>query len=225
MNLSILHLCLVTHIGKTPLPQYTNFLKKAISGGVTCIQLREKTRDYNELYVVAKTLQKFLRPLKIPLIINDHIEIAKAVDADGVHLGQNDLSPYLARKILGPDKIIGWSVESLTDVVKANNIDAIDYIGASAIFPSKSKPNCKMIWGLEGLSKIVNITGHPIMAIGGINKNNIGSVINRGASGAAVIGAIHDYPDALEAAKDLSLAIKICMEDRDSATQNKVSLS
>lgn len=203
-----LKLCLVTNMQATPLPLYKNFLLKAIEGGVTLVQLREKSKNLAQIKQTAVELKEILAPYKIPLIINDHVAIAKEVDADGIHLGQSDLSPTEARELLGPNKIIGWSVESFEELEMANQLNCINYIAASAIFPSETKPDCKTIWGLDGLQKITLRSKHPVMAIGGITQKNIRSVMDSGASGAAVISAIHGQDDPKKAANDLYQSIE-----------------
>lgn len=144
-----------------------------------------------------------LRPLTIPLILNDHVDLAKEVDADGIHLGQSDCSPIEARQILGPNKLIGWSVETFEQLEQANECSCIDYIAASAVFLSQTKTNCKTIWGLEGLKKIAQHSIHPVIAIGGINVGNVRSVMKAGAAGVAVISAIYDHPQPEQAAQSL----------------------
>lgn len=202
MNIRAFRLCLVTNLQNQPFSSYKPLILKAIQGGITSVQLREKTQNLFEFQELALQLKSTLRPFNIPLIINDHVEIAKDIDADGVHIGQSDLSPYEARKILGPKKIIGWSVETLKELDMANQLTCIDYIAASAVFPSKTKPDCKTIWGITGLRQITQLSKHPVMAIGGINLSNIEMIIDNGACGAAVIGAIHNH-DPQKAAADL----------------------
>lgn len=200
MNITTLKLCLITH------PQHCNFeylVLQAIKGGVTSVQLRNKTNALSTTQALAVALISLLRPLNIPLIINDNIDLAKAVDADGVHLGQSDRHPVEARQILGPDKIIGWSIETYEQLEQANQLKCIDYIAASALFSSKTKPDCKTIWGLEGLTNIAQISTHPVVAIGGINSSNIRDVMRAGACGAAVISAIYDHPQPEQAARAL----------------------
>lgn len=194
MNSDYLKLCLITH------SQKKSFILQAIEGGVTCIQLREKSKDLNQIYNIALELKNILTSYKIPLIINDHIEIAKAVDADGVHLGQSDCSPIDARQILGPNKIIGWSIETLKELDIANQLTCIDYIAASAVFESQTKTDCKTIWGLDGLKEIIRTAKHPTIAIGGITQDNVESIIETGAAGVAVISAIHNQKNPKEAA-------------------------
>jgi len=207
MNIHALRLCLVTHLQNESFHSYKNFILKAIEGGITSVQLREKTSDLKKLFILASQLKSILQPFNIPLIINDHVEFAKKIDADGVHLGQSDLSPDEARKILGPAKLIGLSVESFTELEIANQLTSINYIAASAVFPSKNKSNCKTIWGMDGLRKITEMSKHPVIAIGGINSSNIGTIIDNGAFGAAVISAIHDH-DPKKAAADLIIEFK-----------------
>lgn len=210
-----LRLCLVSNLKQRSFPEYKKFLHAAINGGVTSIQLREKKKDLAEFHQLAIEFKSFLRPYNIPLIINDHVEIAKAIDAEGVHIGQTDISPAEARRILGPNKIIGWSVESFKELEISNDLSCIDYIAASAVFQSKTKPDIKTLWGLDGLETIARRSRHPVMAIGGITQRNIEEVIQAGACGVAVIGAIHDYDDPKLAAAELINGINVNLEGRE----------
>jgi thiamine-phosphate pyrophosphorylase len=144
-----LKLCLVTE-------RYDDaFIQDAISGGVTLIQYRDKTKSFEEKLHAARLLKNLLKVHGIPYIINDNIELAKIIDADGVHLGQLDRSPEMAREILGHDKIIGLSIETLEQLETANQLKSINYVAASALFPTPSKTNCQKYWGLEGLKDFV----------------------------------------------------------------------
>jgi len=192
MNINTLKLCLVTHIQHQSISQYKHFIREAIQGGVTCVQLRQKEWSDSQLKQLALELKSLLHDLNIPLIINDYIELAIEIDADGVHLGQTDLSPTAARKILGPQKIIGLSVETMAQVELANQDEFIDYIAASAVFHSRTKPTCHTIWGLDGLTQVIKKSKHRVVAIGGINLTNIKDVWNTGVHGIAVISALHD---------------------------------
>lgn len=203
MNISPLKLCLITHPEHFSFAECEQIILQAIKGGVTSVQLRHKTNSPLLMRTVAMGFMSLLRPLGIPLMINDNIDLAKEVDADGVHLGQSDRSPFEARQILGPHKLIGWSVETYEQLEQANQLQCIDYIAASAVFPSKIKQDCKTIWGLEGLKKITQRSVHPVIAIGGININTIREVISAGAYGAAVISAIYDHPQPEKAAQEL----------------------
>jgi thiamine-phosphate pyrophosphorylase len=198
-----LTLCLLTNAQIESFDLYKEFILQAVEGGVTLIQLREKSKNLTTIRRMALELKTILDPVNIPLLINDHVEIAKEIDADGVHLGQSDCSPAEARQFLGPAKIIGWSIETLKELEIANQLTCIDYIAASAIFPSQTKSDCKTIWGLEGLRKITQLSRHPVIAIGGITQHNIQQVIDQGADGAAVISAIHCHDNPKKAATHL----------------------
>jgi len=205
---NILKLCLLTHCSPhNYFTNYNEFILLAIKGGVTSIQLRDKTSSYESLRTKALKLQTLLKPLNIPLIINDNVQLAKEIDADGVHLGQKDSSPEDARAILGENKIIGWSIETMEQLQIANQSNAINYIAASAVFSSHNKKNCNTIWGLDGLKAVSQNSLHPVVAIGGINIDNVEKVITQGAAGIAVISALHDHPDPEFTAKQLSLKI------------------
>lgn len=201
-----LKLCLVTNLQEQPFPQYKEFILQAIKGGITSIQLREKSRSLSEIRQMALELKAILT---VPLILNDHVEIVKEVGAEGVHLGQSDMHPEKARALVGPNKIIGLSIESYQELKIANSLTCIDYVAASAVFPSKIKRNTKTIWGLEGLYTIVKNSRHPVIAIGGINESNIQSIVKTGACGAAVVGAIHDHPCPTKAAARLINQMKV----------------
>ena len=200
-----LKLCLVTNLSKQNqhFDVYKRIILNAISGGVTSVQLREKTENLEKFRCLALKIKALLCPLKIPLIINDHVTIAKEVDAEGVHLGFSDLSPLEARKILGQEKIIGLSVYTQEQLYIATQLEnVIDYIGVGAIFPSKTKSDCIPI-GFSGLQKMTTSAIHPVIAIGGITEKNIGTVMKNGAYGVAVVSAIHDADNPAQAATDL----------------------
>lgn len=182
---------LVTNKGEASLKQYLDFIKICASSGITSLQLREKKAPYKDLLELGKRLKEILTPHNIPLIINDNIQLAIELNADGVHLGQSDGDHAMARKILGKDKIIGVSVNSFAEMQIANRL-AIDYVGVGAIFPTTSKSDIATIWGINGLKQLSEIAEHPMIAIGGINETNASSVIAAGASGIAVINAIHN---------------------------------
>ena len=185
------NLCLITEFPYKSLDNYLSFLQQAILGGVTSVQFRDKTSPYQLRYDTAVAIKNVLSQYQIPLIINDDLTLAKTIQADGIHLGQNDISPADARKALGPDKIIGLSIETIDQLYAANELDYIDYIAASAVFNSQTKPDCKTIWGLDGLRKITQQAKYPVIAIGGITPENARAVIQQGASGVAVVSALH----------------------------------
>ncbi len=170
----------------------------AVLGGVTMIQIREKHGDIRAFIERAQAVKKILCGTHIPLIINDRVDVALAVDADGVHLGQSDMSALHARRLLGEDKIIGLSVENEQQLIQARDLP-IDYVGLSAIFPTSTKTDTKKSWGLEGLRWAREHYAKPIVAIGGLNERNILDVTQAGADGIALVSAIC-HADNVEAA-------------------------
>lgn len=197
-------LCLLTHRTYQSLDAYDALILQSIQGGVTSIQLRDKTASFDVLLDWAYHLKALLAPYRVPLIINDHLDIAKTVGADGVHLGQDDVSPKDARALLGPDALIGLSVETLAQVHQANAMEGLSYIAASAVFPSQTKKDIRHLWGIEGLKQCCAASKYPVIAIGGIDIQHVADVKACGAAGIAVIGAIHQAPCAMSAAKALS---------------------
>ena len=203
----LMKFCLVTNMKSRTIDQYLSFLAEAIKGGVTIIQLREKLASSDEMREKALAIHKFLKPYNIPLILNDNVLLAAEINAEGVHLGQDDMSVACARKIIGEDKIIGLSIENLDQLMLANEEEGIDYVSASAIFPTPTKPDCKSFWGIDGLKKFVSSSTHNVMAIGGINHENIAEIIKAGAKGVAVIGAIHNHKNPRFAATQIMEAL------------------
>ncbi|WCE29059.1 thiamine phosphate synthase [Vibrio sp. SCSIO 43137] len=178
-------------------------IEEAVKGGVTCVQIREKHGDIRAFIRRAEAVKQLLKNSGVPLIINDRVDVALAVDADGVHLGQSDMPATVARQLLGADKLIGLSVENDQQLSEARSLP-IDYIGLSAIFPTESKTDLKKYWGLEGLKSASQNCIMPIVAIGGINKANIASVWQSGASGIALVSAICHHPLPQRASQELS---------------------
>lgn len=211
-NLDAFKLCLVTHRQELSFDKYQEMILQCVQGGVTSVQLRDKHASANEFYALAIALKASLSAHNIPLIINDHIEIARAIHAEGVHLGQSDTSPIYARALLGPNVYIGLSIESLDDLRIANQLDCIDYVAASAVFQSVTKTDCATIWGLDGLKTVCSQSLHPVVAIGGITASNIDSVMRCGAAGVAVVSALHDASSPFVAATDLIRALELSYE-------------
>ena len=182
-------------------------VSEAVQGGVTVVQLREKDASTGEFIELARRLMKLLKPLRIPLIINDRVDVALAVDADGVHIGQSDMSYEDARRLLGPDKIIGLSVENFEDIEAANALD-VDYIGISPVYGTPTKTDTAEPFGLEGLRKAVQMSVHPTVAIGGMNASTIGEVMDAGADGVAVVSAICSAEDISKATSELRTIVE-----------------
>lgn len=177
-------------------------VEQAVKGGVTMVQLREKESSTLDFVNRALRLKKMLAPRNIPLIINDRLDVALASDADGLHIGQDDMPYPLARKLLGKDKIIGLSVENIEQAKDANKVD-VDYIGLSPVFVTGTKPELLKALGLKGVREIAGVSKHIMMAIGGINAQNAADVLNAGASGLAVVSAISSADDPLKAAYEI----------------------
>ncbi len=175
---------------------------QAVAGGVTIVQLREKELSTGEFVARARRLKAALEPYSVPLIINDRIDVALASDADGVHIGQSDMSYEDARAILGDDKIIGLSVESLDEVVKANLLD-VDYIGISPLHSTPTKTDTAQPFGIDGCAKAVDLSIHPTVAIGGINKSNVAETMECGVDGVAVVSAIICAEDPRKSSDEL----------------------
>ena len=182
-------------------------VREAVAGGVTMVQLREKDAATGEFVELGRRLMSLLKPLGVPLIINDRVDVALAVDADGVHIGQSDMSYADARRLLGPDKIIGLSVENFEDLEAANKLD-VDYIGISPVYGTPTKTDTAEPFGLEGLKEAVRLSLHPTVAIGGMNVATAGEVIAAGADGVAVVSAICSAASARDAAAELATIIK-----------------
>jgi thiamine-phosphate pyrophosphorylase len=200
LNPDILRLYLVTDQTLTRGRTLADVVAAAVQGGVTCVQLREKQLSTREFLAQALILKALLAPQGIPLIINDRIDIALACDADGVHLGQNDLPADEARKLLPASVFIGWSVESMDDVRQSAALP-VDYLGVSPIFSTPTKTDTKDPWGLEGLAVVREATRLPLVAIGGIHSGNARDVLRAGANGLAVVSALcaADHPQVVAA--------------------------
>ena len=173
----------------------------AIKGGCTVVQIREKNCTSLELYYTAINVKKITDKYKIPLIINDRADIAAAINADGVHVGQNDLPVDAVRKIIGNDKIIGVSAATVDEAVKAA-ADGADYLGVGAMFPTGTKTNARPVT-IETLKLIRNTVDIPIVVIGGINKERANKFKNTGIDGFAVVSAVAAQKDITAAAQDL----------------------
>ena len=179
-------------------------VEAAIKGGVTFVQLREKELDQEHFLEEAKEIKKLCRKYKIPFVINDNVEIALAMDADGVHVGQSDMEAGDVRAKLGPDKIIGVSAQTVEQALLAEARGA-DYLGVGAVFHTGSKADADDI-SHETLKEICKAVKIPVIAIGGINRENVSELAGSGICGIAVISAIFAAADIEEAAKELKEA-------------------
>lgn len=175
-------------------------LAQAAENGVRLFQYRDKTSPMREAYRQATKLRRAAADARALLFVNDRCDLALAVDADGVHLGQDDLPLSHARSLLGPAKIIGVSTHRASQVEEATRGGA-DYLGFGPIFPTRTKPHHEPVVGIEGLRQIRPLTQLPVFAIGGITIDSLDAVIEAGADGVAVISAILNVPRIQDAAR------------------------
>lgn len=176
-------------------------VEDVLKAGATFIQLREKNADYDQMLKLAKEIKALTDKYHVPFVIDDNIDVAVAVDADGVHVGQSDTEAKKAREILGENKIVGVSAGNLKEAIEAEKNGA-DYIGIGAMFPTDTKKDHTDIT-FEQAKEITEAVNIPVVAIGGINKNNILQLKGTGVDGVAVISAIFAQDDRYKAAKEL----------------------
>lgn len=201
-------LCLVTDEKLCMGRSLPDIVRKAVEGGVTMVQLREKNADTRTFIEKAFILKEILNPFRVPLIINDRVDVALAVKADGIHIGQKDMPYELLKKIIPESMIVGLSVETMEQIQMANNYK-VDYLGISPIFATPTKTDTSGCWGIEGLKKARNSTNHKLIAIGGISNTNVKTIIDAGANGIAVVSAICSAEDPQKAASELLSLINI----------------
>jgi len=199
-------LYLVTDRDLMSTPTLEEAVEQAIMGGVTLVQLREKHASSLEFYQTALRVKKITDSYNVPLIINDRVDVALAVDADGVHVGQSDLPAARVREILGPDKILGVSASSLKEALKAVE-DGADYLGVGAMFATGTKTDAD-ITTIEELKRIRQAVSVPIVVIGGINKQTLPLFAGTGIDGIAVVSAIIAAADVEKAARELKELFK-----------------
>ena len=166
----------------------------AIDSGVTLVQLRDKNVDARPMLALGRRLLELLRPVGIGLIVNDRIDVAQVLDADGVHIGQQDIPYAEARRLLGSEKIIGVSVGSEAEAREAAGWD-VDYVGVGPVFPTASKPNAGAALGPNETARLARLSGHRAVAIGGIDGANAVRLFEEGLEGVAVISAICSAAD------------------------------
>ena len=181
--------------------EFLNIIEEAIKGGTTIVQLREKTASTKEFYDLALKVKEITSRYDVPLLINDRIDIALAVDSEGVHIGQDDMPAGIAREIIGEDKILGVSASTVEEAKKAE-IDSADYIGSGAVFPTATKDDADSV-SEEELKEIVDSIDIPVVAIGGITIENAHTLKASGIAGFSVVSAIMSAEDPKEASKKL----------------------
>ncbi len=181
---------------------HQEIIRAAVAGGATVVQYREKEGTTRRMMEEARALRDLARQAGVPFIVNDRVDIALAVDADGVHVGQDDMPAPLARKLMGPGKIVGVSVDNVEQAIQAERD------GAGPIFATPTKPDAAPPIGLDGLAEICRRISIPVVAIGGINEENAAAVIEAGADGVAVVSAVVAAEDVEAAARRLRQAVE-----------------
>ena len=182
----------------------TEAVKQAILGGCTMVQLREKDSSSQAFFQQAQEVKRITDQYQVPLIINDRVDIALAVKATGIHIGQNDIPVSIVRELIGKDMLLGVSVSSAEEAGQAME-DGADYLGVGAMFPTGTKRDAAMV-SMEELRRIRRITNLPIVVIGGINRDNAGKFRPMGIDGLAVVSAIIGQLDIRKAAEEMKKA-------------------
>lgn len=193
-------------------------LAKLVSPATTIVQLRDKHGSTRDMVATARALKAVLKPAGIPLLINDRVDVALAAEADGVHIGQDDMAAADARRLLGKDAIIGLSIKSLTQAAEAP-LDLLDYVAIGGVYATTSKDNTASPIGTGGLRAIAaairaRAANYPICAIAGITAANAGDVVDAGADGVAVISALSLAPDPAAAARALRKSVDDALKRR-----------
>jgi thiamine-phosphate pyrophosphorylase len=185
----------------------------AVAGGVTTVQLRDPQAKTRALVEQARSLATLLRRHRIPFVVNDRVDVAVAADADGVHVGQADMAPGDARMLIGPDRILGLSVTSESDL-DHSDLAGVDYLGVGPIYPTPTKADAAPPIAIGGLRAVRARTRLPIVAIGGLHAGNAADVIAAGADGVAVVSAICAAPDPEAATRELKEVVVTAKRDR-----------
>lgn len=204
-------LYLVTDRGLSRGRSTVDIVRAALAGGVTCVQLREKRASTRDFLAEARAVRALLRGSGVPLVINDRIDVALAVDADGVHLGQTDMPLADARRLVGTSMFIGISAECVEHAIQAERAGA-DYVGVSPVFATSTKTDTAPALGLSGIAAMRAAVSIPLVGIGGITQANVADVIRAGCDGAAVVSAIVGVPDPMRAATELKTIIDAAKE-------------
>lgn len=186
--------------------EFLNIIEEAIKGGVTVVQIREKDADTLEFYNISNKVKEICSKYNVPLIINDRIDIALAIDADGVHIGQSDMPIKIARKLIGNDKILGISAHNLEEATDAEENGA-DYLGVGAIFSTSTKKDANDV-SIDTLKEITSNVDIPTVAIGGINLDNVEKLKDTNISGISVVSAIMNAENPKIASENLLRKIK-----------------
>lgn len=200
-----LSIYLVTDTAQCGALGVTETVRRAVAGGATLVQLRDPDASRAELIALGRDLVAALEGTGVPLIVNDHAEVAAEIGAAGLHIGQGDLAPDAARGIIGPDALLGLSTHDAAQIEAAAAWgDALDYLGVGPVWPTGSKADAADAIGTDTLAALVCVSAYPCVAIGGITAERVGEVRRAGAAGVAVISAICGRPDVTAATGDLA---------------------
>ncbi|WP_458403342.1 thiamine phosphate synthase [Methanobrevibacter sp.] len=181
--------------------KFLNTIEEAIKGGVSVVQIREKTADTLDFYNLALKVKEITTKYNVPLIINDRVDVALAIDADGVHVGQSDMPCDVTRKLIGEDKVLGVSAATIEEAKKAQN-DGADYLGTGAVFPTQTKDDAPKTTK-EELKEIVESVDIPVVAIGGITLENAHELTDTGIAGLSVVSAIMSSDNPKKSSEEL----------------------
>lgn len=185
-------------------------VEESLKGGATMIQLREKHLDHEHFLKEAKEIKELCRKYQVPFLINDDVDLAVEVDADGVHVGQHDMEAGEVRKKIGPNRILGVSAQTVEQALLAQQAGA-DYLGVGAVFPTGTKDDADAV-SIQTLGEICHAVSIPVVAIGGIGQHNVMQLAGSGICGIAVVSAIYAQPDIQNAASTLHAFAKEMVE-------------
>ncbi|AHF98384.1 thiamine-phosphate pyrophosphorylase [Halostagnicola larsenii XH-48] len=224
MNPSTWRTYLVTQSSLSGDRSTPEIVRAAIDGGIDAVQLRDKGLEARDRYEIGLECKELTDAAGVDLIVNDRVDLARAIDADGVHLGQSDLPVAVARDLLGPDAIIGCSTSTVAEATRAE-ADGADYLGVGAVYGTSSKDveESKDGIGPERIREIVDSVSIPVVGIGGITVENAGPVVQSGATGVAVISAITAADDPFEATESLVEAVESVLEDARGTNGRRVT--
>jgi len=187
--------------------QMPGLMQSLYSCGVTCVQLRMKKSSRAVVTKTGKILLSMLKQKNIPLLLNDHVEIARTIDADGVHIGQQDTSCEYARQLLGNEKIIGLSIENFAQAQTCQHMN-VDYYGVGPVYQTTAKKDAAPPIGITELKRITQLFAKPVVAIGGISAANVTSILQAGAAGVAIVSAVLAAKNPVQTASELNMLIK-----------------
>ena len=207
-----LRLCVITDLEMSGSRRLEQVVLDAIEGGATMVQYRDKAASMRERYERASPLCSIVKGKGVPLIVNDHADLALALNADGIHLGQDDLPAAVARRILGERSIIGVSVGSVAETHQAER-DGADYVSIGPLYATQTKPDAGPVVSRETVTEVAHTARIPVVAIGGINASNVAQVMALGVSGVAVISAIMASENPMLAAREIADTMNVLRSD------------